>query len=70
MPCAEDSVSVALSMQCMFFHQPYVALVYQVPDEILHDVALNDAIAVLPSNYSFEVGASSHAISSCCRTHV
>lgn len=27
----------------------------QVPDDILHDAALNDAIAVLPSNYNFEV---------------
>mmetsp|Transcript_11747 Transcript_11747/g.21208 ORF Transcript_11747/g.21208 Transcript_11747/m.21208 type:complete len:475 (-) Transcript_11747:115-1539(-) len=26
-----------------------------VPDEILHDAALNDAIAVLPANYNFEV---------------
>ena len=34
----------------------------QVPDEILHDKALNDAVGVLPANYSFEVGArlSSH----------
>jgi 2-(3-amino-3-carboxypropyl)histidine synthase len=29
--------------------------VAQVPDEILHDAALNDAIAVLPANYNFEV---------------
>jgi 2-(3-amino-3-carboxypropyl)histidine synthase len=27
----------------------------QVPDDILHDVALNEAIAVLPSNYNFEI---------------
>ena len=26
-----------------------------VPDDILHDAALNAAAAVLPSNYSFEV---------------
>ena len=27
----------------------------QVPDEVLHDAALNVAIAVLPANYNFEV---------------
>jgi hypothetical protein len=27
----------------------------QVPDEVLHDAALNAAIAVLPANYNFEV---------------
>ena len=27
----------------------------QVPDEVLHDAALNLAIAVLPVNYNFEV---------------
>jgi hypothetical protein len=27
----------------------------QVPDEILHNKALNDAIATLPSNYNFEL---------------
>jgi 2-(3-amino-3-carboxypropyl)histidine synthase len=27
----------------------------QVPDGILHDEALNEAIAVLPANYNFEV---------------
>ena len=27
----------------------------QVPDEVLHDAALNQAIAVLPLNYNFEV---------------
>ena len=26
-----------------------------VPDDILHDAALNAAAAVLPSNYSFEI---------------
>ena len=29
----------------------------QVPDDILHNEALNEAIAVLPANYNFEVGA-------------
>ena len=27
----------------------------QVPDVILHNKALNDAIAILPANYNFEV---------------
>ncbi|GAB4813198.1 hypothetical protein N2152v2_000244 [Parachlorella kessleri] len=27
----------------------------QVPDDILHDKALNDAIAILPANYNFEI---------------
>ena len=27
----------------------------QVPDEVLHDDALNEAISVLPANYNFEV---------------
>ena len=27
----------------------------QVPDDILHNDALNEAAAVLPANYSFEV---------------
>ena len=27
----------------------------QVPDEILNDAALNEAVAVLPSNYNFEI---------------
>ena len=27
----------------------------QVPDDILHNKALNDAIAILPANYNFEV---------------
>ena len=31
-------------------------VVIQVPDEILLNEALNSAIAVLPANYSFEVG--------------
>ena len=30
----------------------------QVPDEVLHDAALNAAIAVLPANYNFEVRSS------------
>ena len=30
-------------------------LVAQVPDEILNDAALNEAISVLPANYNFEV---------------
>jgi hypothetical protein len=27
----------------------------QVPDEVVHDEALNEAISVLPANYNFEV---------------
>jgi hypothetical protein len=27
----------------------------QVPDDILHDAALNEAMAVLPANYNFEI---------------
>lgn len=27
----------------------------QVPDDILHNARLNDAIAVLPANYNFEI---------------
>ena len=27
----------------------------QVPDDILHNEALNEAIAILPANYNFEV---------------
>lgn len=30
-------------------------LASQVPDDILHNQALNDAIAILPANYNFEV---------------
>jgi 2-(3-amino-3-carboxypropyl)histidine synthase len=29
--------------------------VLQVPDDILHDEALNEAISLLPANYNFEV---------------
>lgn len=36
-------------------YTPHVACL-QVPDSILHNGSLNDAIAVLPANYSFEVG--------------
>lgn len=31
----------------------------QVPDDILHNEALNEAIAVLPANYNFEVKVAS-----------
>ena len=31
--------------------------VTQVPDDILHNDALNEAVAVLPANYNFEVSA-------------
>ncbi|KAK3493325.1 putative diphthamide synthesis protein-domain-containing protein [Neurospora crassa] len=34
----------------------------QVPDSILHDAALNEAIALLPSNYSFEIHKTIHRI--------
>lgn len=33
-----------------------------VPDEILHDQDINDAIALLPSNYSFEIHKTIHRI--------
>ena len=33
-----------------------------VPDDILHDVAINEAIALLPSNYSFELHKTIHRI--------
>ena len=32
-----------------------VHAVVQVPDDILHDEALNEAISLLPANYNFEV---------------
>ena len=35
---------------------------HQVPDEILHDTDINDAIALLPSNYSFEIHKTIHRI--------
>ncbi|KAM0286061.1 hypothetical protein ACHAQH_001069 [Verticillium albo-atrum] len=37
-------------------------LLNQVPPEILNDPALNDAIALLPSNYSFEIHKTIHRI--------
>ncbi|CRK22736.1 hypothetical protein BN1708_017970, partial [Verticillium longisporum] len=37
-------------------------LLNQVPPEILKDSALNDAIALLPSNYSFEIHKTVHRI--------
>ena len=37
-------------------------LLRQVPDEILHDEALNQGIAVLPSNYNFEVPAAADLV--------
>lgn len=36
----------------------------QVPDDILHDKELNEAIALLPSNYSFEIHKTIHRIRS------
>jgi 2-(3-amino-3-carboxypropyl)histidine synthase len=33
-----------------------------VPDEILHDKAINDAIALLPKNYNFEIHKTIHRI--------
>ncbi|KAK3630408.1 Diphthamide biosynthesis protein 1 [Elasticomyces elasticus] len=33
-----------------------------VPDDILHDVAINEAIALLPSNYNFELHKTIHRI--------
>ncbi|KAK5112111.1 Diphthamide biosynthesis protein 1 [Meristemomyces frigidus] len=33
-----------------------------VPDEILHDVAINEAIALLPKNYNFEIHKTIHRI--------
>ncbi|KAK0290903.1 Diphthamide biosynthesis protein 1 [Friedmanniomyces endolithicus] len=33
-----------------------------VPDDILHDVAINEAVALLPSNYSFELHKTIHRI--------
>ena len=35
-------------------------MLLQVPDEILLNEALNEAIAVLPANYSFEVCSAQH----------
>lgn len=40
---------------------------WQVPDEILHDEALNAAIGVLPANYSFEVRAMIHSCMQGCK---
>jgi 2-(3-amino-3-carboxypropyl)histidine synthase len=34
----------------------------QIPDDILHDVQLNAAIAQLPSNYSFEIHKTIHHV--------
>ena len=33
-----------------------------VPDEILHDQAINEAIALLPKNYSFELHKTIHRV--------
>ena len=35
----------------------HAAQILQIPDSILLDEALKDAIAVLPANYNFEVTA-------------
>ena len=46
--------------------QTELTLVLQVPDELLHNEALNSAIGVLPANYSFEVGQRLCGACSCC----
>ena len=35
-----------------------IAAMLQVPDSVLHDEALNQAVSVLPANYNFEVNCS------------
>ena len=47
------------------FAEQYV-LCLQVPDEVLHDAALNAAIAVLPANYNFEVRSSTCSPRAAC----
>lgn len=44
--------------------------VNQVPDEILHDKELNEAIALLPTNYKFELHKTIHRIRSSEAKHV
>ena len=45
----------ASSWACQMQHWCHLSLWMQVPDDILHNAALNEAAAVLPTNYSFEV---------------
>ena len=48
---ARQASSAAFQVQHWCHLSPWM----QVPDDILHNDALNEAAAVLPANYSFEV---------------